>query len=50
MKRFAIHDPGAGFHSVTAYGRHKREALADYRSKWYPERRRLPRNISIWED
>ena len=48
MKRWNIQGPATGFYCVQEYADNRREALNQYREKWHPERRRLPRGVSVW--
>lgn len=50
MNRYSIHDPSASFYTFHGYGTSKREVLNEYRRQWYPNRKRLPRNVAIWQD
>lgn len=50
MNRYHLQDPAAGFYALTVYGDNKQDALNRYRAQWYPDRARLPKGITIWED
>ena len=49
MKRYHIKDPLGGFYAFDIYGESKQDALNNYRTQWYPDRKRLPRGMAIWE-
>lgn len=46
MTKFYVQDGGA--YAFEVYGRNERDARANYRAQWYPDRERLPRGLSFW--